>query len=68
MSSAPRSPACSVAGAIAVGTSGSTSMPAARSFSSAPWVAVINSGVSHSWPATATAAASAAVRVISGSA
>lgn len=41
---------------------GSTSTPAARSLSSAPWVAVISSGDSHSWVATATAAASSGVR------
>ena len=34
----------------------STSTPAARSLSSAPWVAVMSSGDSHSWVATATAA------------
>ena len=37
---------------MAIGASGSTSTPAARSLSSAPWVAVINSGDSHSWAAT----------------
>ena len=46
----------------------STSTPAARSFSSAPWVAVTSSGDCHSWVATATAAASSAVNSTGGSA
>ena len=46
----------------------STSTPAALSLSSAPWVAVISSGDSHSWVATATAAASSAVRSTAGNA
>ncbi|SHW79898.1 Uncharacterised protein [Mycobacteroides abscessus subsp. abscessus] len=46
---------------------GSTSTPAARSFSSAPCAAVTSSGDCHNWVATATAADSSAVSVISGS-
>ncbi|AUS51219.1 Uncharacterised protein [Mycobacterium tuberculosis] len=63
-SSEPRSPETAAADAMATGapvSKGSTSTPAARSFSNAPWVAVINSGDSHSWVATATAAASSGV-------
>ena len=51
---------------IATGADGSTSTPAARSLSSAFWVAVISSGDSHSLVATATAAASSGVRSMSG--
>ena len=67
-SSDPRSPTLPAGDAMAIGASGSTSTPAARSFSSAPWVAVISSGDSHSWVATATAAASSAVSSTAGSA
>ena len=67
-SSEPRSPDGPEAVVIATAASASTSTPAARSFSSAPWVAVISSGDSHSAAATATAAASSAVRSMSGNA
>jgi hypothetical protein len=46
----------------------STSTPAARSLSNAPWVAVTSSGDSHSCVAIATAAASSAVSSTCGSA
>ena len=64
--SEPRSPVGPVPVLMATATAGSTSTPAARSFSSAPWVAVINSEDSQSFVATATAAASSGVRSMSG--
>ena len=67
-SSEPRSPGGPVAVVMATAASGSTSTPAARSLSRAPCVAVISSGDSHNWAATATAAASSAVSSMSGSA
>ena len=68
-SSDPRMPGMPAVEVIAMPASpASTSTPAARSLSSAPWVAVISSGDSHSWVATATAAASSAVRSTAGSA
>jgi hypothetical protein len=47
--------------------SGSTCTPAALSLSSAPWAADVNSGDSHNWTATATAADSSWLRSMSGS-
>ena len=68
-SSEPRSPGMAAAVEMVTPASGaSTSTPAARSFSSAPWVAVTSSGDCHSWVATATAAASSAVSSTGGSA
>ena len=68
-SSEPRSPGMEAVVLIMTSLSGaSTSTPAARSLSSAPWVAVTSSGDSHSWVAMATAAASSAVSSTAGSA
>ena len=68
-SSEPRSPGSAAVEVIAISAStASMSMPAARNFSTAPWVAVMSSGDSHSCVATATAAASSAVSFTAGSA
>ena len=67
-SSEPRSPGSDAVVIVAPDSGASTSTPAARSFSSALWVAVTNSGDSQSWVATATAAASSAVNSTAGSA